>query len=160
MTCTVGGDLRPLVAYHFRGSQGETDAMKQVTADTYLSRFETFVADARLELGCPDLAIFTVAVTSTTSRLPHLTKVGRVVLVPCRKSKVKPARTSIGTLVFFSTVRAASLQYRTPHGCRGEGLFQKSESRAGSDLRTKRRNFVWVRTTDLGQRVPGSSERG
>lgn len=49
--------------------------MKQQTADTYLGRFETFVSDVREQLGFPDLKVFSVAVTATTDRLPHLSKV-------------------------------------------------------------------------------------
>lgn len=57
-----------------RFGQGETDAMKEDTAETYLDRFQTLVNDVR-GLGYPDLKIFTVAVTGTTPRLPHLAKV-------------------------------------------------------------------------------------
>lgn len=54
--------------------QGETDAMREDTAETYFDRFQTLVNDVR-GLGYPDLKIFTVAVTATTLRLPHLVKV-------------------------------------------------------------------------------------
>lgn len=54
--------------------QGETDGMREDTAETYLDRFQTLVNDVR-GLGYPDLQFFTVAVTGTTPRLPHLEKV-------------------------------------------------------------------------------------
>ena len=56
-----------------RCEQGETDCMREDTARTYFDRFQTLVGDVRGLY--PDLKIFTVAVTGTTPRLPHLVKV-------------------------------------------------------------------------------------
>lgn len=63
-----------------RCGQGETDGMREDTAETYFDRFQTLVDDVR-GLGYPDLKIFTVAVTGTSHRLPYLVKVQLCLLI-------------------------------------------------------------------------------